>query len=76
MSEHLIGALSVLIAIVTIAHWFLFAILRLTEKLYINKGNKVLQKLVLYFCECLFVISMLYCFYLLIYYVVHLVDLV
>ena len=75
MNEYLIGAVSSLIVIILITNWLLFAIMELMERFCNKKGSKLLQYIVIRSCECLFIISMIYCFYLLIYYITHLVGL-
>ena len=75
MNEYLIGAVSSLIVIILITNWLLFAIMELMERFCNKKGSKLLQYIVIRSCECLFIISMIYCFYLLIYCITHLVGL-
>ena len=75
MNEYLIGAISSLVVIILITNWLLFAIMKLMERFCNKKGSKLLQNLVIRSCECLFIISMIYCFYLLMYFTVHLVGL-
>lgn len=74
-TDYLVNALAILAVIIGIAHWLLFAILKLIEKVLDKKGNKVLETMFIYSCVSLFIISMVYCFYLLMYFTVHLVGL-
>ena len=75
MNEYLIGAISILAVIIFITNWLLFAIMKLMERFCNKKSSKLLQSFIIRSCEYLFIISVIYCFYLLAYCVIHLVGL-